>query len=114
MIFSLLIAIVTFSCSDDESTDQLLYGTWIEQSPMANRTEVVIESNGLMRITLQNSDYIRFYTIVTFKGDSIELSDNLADMNNNVKFYFKTINDESIIMENFYDNEDSNLTFKKR
>ena len=114
MIFSLLIAIVAFSCSDDESTDQLLTGTWIEQSPMANRTEVVFESNDLMKITLQNPERILSYTILTFKKDSIELSDNQADMNNNVKLYFKTINYESIIMENLYDNENSNLTFKKR
>ena len=93
MLFSPLIVVFLFSCSDGELMNKQLSGKWIEQSPMANRTEIVFESNDLMKVTLQNPERVLSYTILNFKEDSIELSDNLADMNNNVKLYFKTIND---------------------
>ena len=66
-----------------------------------------------MEVTLQNPERILSYTILNFREDSIELSDNLADMDNNVKLYFKTIDEENFILESLYDNEYADMTFKR-
>lgn len=113
IIFSLFIAILAFSCSEDESTNEQLTGKWGEKSPMLDRSEIVFESNDVMKVTLQNPERILSYTLLTFQGDSIELSDNLADMNNNVMLYFKILDEETVILENLYENENTLITFKR-
>ncbi|GEM_PF-6808389 len=113
IIFSFLVAIFTFGCSD-EPTNQPLIETWVEQTPIVNRTEIVFEPNDQMKITMQNPERILSYTVLNISGDSIELSDNRADLTNNVKLYFKSINNESITMESLYEDEDMYLTFLKK
>lgn len=111
--FSILIFAVVLSCSNNESTTQPLIGKWIEQNPISSRTQLIFESDNLFKVILDNEESILSYTIVDIQKDSIELSDNLADMNNNLKLYFKVTDNETITIESFYSDENTNMTFEK-
>ena len=112
----LLIMITMSSCSKDVDDELSLLGNWIEESPVAERTQLYFHSGN--RLTQTDSDGLTEVYTYRFEGQSIFLwPKGQGEDEGSSELFFRQIDSNTFQIENLYvsipENEPTFMIFKR-
>ena len=90
-------SLILGGCSQDVDDEMVLYGSWLEESPAEERTEIYFYSHDRLVIDRSGEKQDQTYFI---EGDSIYLEQNKD--REEAAFYFRQINENSFQIGNIY------------
>ena len=113
IIFILIVTFFFSNCTEEITPKKQLVGEWVEQTPINNRTELVVTANGLIEV-IKNQSNVFSFTLIEIREDSIELSDNNADTKSNLIKSFNFQNNDSFTIGDVYSNSNVTMSFKRQ